>query len=105
MDMPKITFITPDGASVTVEATEGSLMQAAVRNGVDGIDADCGGVCSCATCHVQVPPEWIERVGPAGPVEQTLLELEDKANERSRLACQIKISQALDGLVVNVVGR
>lgn len=103
--MPKITFITPDGTSVTVEASEGSLMQAAVRNGVEGIDADCGGVCSCATCHVQVPAEWIGRVGSAGPVEQTLLELEDKANERSRLACQIKISQDLDGLVVNVVGR
>ena len=103
--MAAITFFTPDGRKVSVEQADGSLMQAAVRNGVDGIDAGCGGVCSCATCHVHVRPEWVERVGPAGPVEQTLLELEDKANERSRLACQITITDQLDGLVVDVVGR
>ena len=88
-----------------VEQADGSLMQAAVKNGVDGIDADCGGVCSCATCHVKVRPEWLDRVGPAGTTEQTLLELEDKATPHSRLACQIKITDRLDGLVVDVVGR
>lgn len=103
--MARIVFRTPGGTVVPVEAADGSLMQAAVRNGVDGIDADCGGVCSCATCHVHVAPEWMERVGPPGPVEKTLLELEDKAHERSRLACQIRISDQLDGLAVDVVGR
>ena len=103
--MLKITFKTPAGKIVNVEAAEGSLMQAAVQNGVDGIDADCGGVCSCATCHVHIPEEWVAKVGAAGPVEKTLLDLEDKANERSRLACQIKLSAQLDGLSVDVVGR
>jgi 2Fe-2S ferredoxin len=103
--MATITFITPGGDSVKVEKNEGSLMEAAVRNGVDGIDADCGGVCSCATCHVHVMPDWMDRVGPAGSAEQALLELEDKANDRSRLACQIKLRDELDGLVVSVVGR
>lgn len=103
--MARITFITPAGESRTVEASDGSLMQAAVRHGVSGIDADCGGVCSCATCHVQIPAEWSDRVGRAGSVEQTLLELEDTASPQSRLACQIRIGEHLDGLVVRVVGR
>ncbi len=103
--MAKITFITPSGEVRAVERTDGSLMEAAVQNEVDGIDADCGGVCSCATCHVHVEPEWTNRVGPASPMEMALLELQDNANERSRLACQVRISEALDGLVVRVVGR
>ncbi len=103
--MPKIVFLTPAGDEVRVEHDGGTLMQAAVQNGVAGIDADCGGVCSCATCHVHVDPGWAARVGPPGAAEAALLELEDKANERSRLACQIKLRADLDGLVVNVVGR
>ncbi|HMP77282.1 MAG TPA: 2Fe-2S iron-sulfur cluster-binding protein [Kiritimatiellia bacterium] len=103
--MATITFITPSGESRTVERADGSLMEAAVQNGVEGIDADCGGVCSCATCHVHVEPEWAERVGPPGPAEQALLELQDCANERSRLACQVQISEALGGLVVRVAPR
>jgi ferredoxin, 2Fe-2S len=103
--MPHITFITPSGETVQVDQEEGSLMEAAVNHGVDGIDADCGGVCSCATCHVHVHPDWQARVGPASSAEQALFELEDKAHERSRLACQIKLNASLDGLIVHVVGR
>lgn len=103
--MTNIRFITPSGETRMVEREDGSLMEAAVQNGVDGIDADCGGVCSCATCHIHVEPEWAERVGPPGTMEQNLLELQDGANERSRLACQVKINNTLDGLTVRVVGR
>jgi len=103
--MVKITFITPSGEIRTVERGDGSLMEAAVQNGIDGIDADCGGVCSCATCHIHVEPEWVDRVGIPDVLEQNLLELQDGANERSRLACQVKINDALDGLTVRVVGR
>ena len=103
--MPKITFNCRSGKSVTVHPTDGTLMRAAIQNGVEGIDADCGGVCNCATCHVHIHPEWVDRVGPATDAEKGLLEFEDKANERSRLACQVRISDALDGLVVDVVGR
>jgi 2Fe-2S ferredoxin len=103
--MARITFITPVGQSAEIEATDGSLMEAATRNGVAGIDGDCGGVCSCATCHVHVAPEWMEKVGCAGDLEKSLLELQDGASERSRLACQIKVRPELDGLIVNVVGR
>ncbi len=103
--MASITFITPSGATRTVERKDGSLMEAAVQNGVEGIDADCGGVCSCATCHIHVEPEWVDRVGPPGSAERALLELQDVTNERSRLACQVRINDALDGLVVRVAAR
>jgi len=103
--MPKVTFITPDGESVVVENASGSLMETAIEHGVEGIDADCGGVCSCATCHVHVDPEWMDKVGPAEGVEQDMLELEDEVNERSRLSCQIQLNASLDGLRVKVVGR
>ena len=78
-------------------------MEAATDHGVDGIDADCGGVGSCATCHVRVKPEWMDKVGPPEEFEQDILDLEDNANECSRLSCQIDITDELDGLVVEVV--
>lgn len=102
--MPKVTFITRRGAHIEVEASvDRSLMEAAVAAGVDGIDADCGGGCSCATCHVHVDPEWRERVGPANDTEAGMLEFTEGVNEYSRLSCQIRITDALDGLVVRVV--
>ncbi|MEM1084915.1 MAG: 2Fe-2S iron-sulfur cluster-binding protein [Verrucomicrobiota bacterium] len=103
--MPKVTYITPEEEEIVVENAEGNLMTAAVNNQVSGIDGDCGGVCSCATCHVHVDPEWVEKVGPASESEKGMLELEDEANERSRLGCQVSLSPELDGLVVRVVGR
>jgi 2Fe-2S ferredoxin len=103
--MPTITYISPDGRTIVVENAEGTLMTAAVANQVDGIDGDCGGVCSCATCHVHVDPAWRERVGPPGASEAGMLELEDHATGCSRLGCQIRLTPDLDGLVVRVVGR
>ena len=103
--MAVITFITPSGQRIVVEATDGSVMDAAWDNGVDGIDADCGGVCSCATCHVHVDPDWIDRTGRAAEDEKALLEFESDVSECSRLSCQMEVSEALDGLVVRVAER
>ncbi|MBC6428881.1 MAG: 2Fe-2S iron-sulfur cluster binding domain-containing protein [Cellvibrionales bacterium] len=101
--MAQITFITPSGEEVTVTAQSGSVMQAAVTNMVEGIDGDCGGVCSCATCHVHVDPAWLDKVGAAGDIEKEMLELEDGSSDHSRLSCQIEVSDELDGLVLRVV--
>lgn len=101
--MARITFITPDRKQVVVTAESGSLMEAAVEAGVDGIYGDCGGVCSCATCHVRVRKDWMKQVGPAGGGEQDILELEDGADACSRLSCQIEVSDELEGLVVEIV--
>ena len=101
--MPKVTFVTEDGTEIVEEDGIGSLMEIARQNDVDGIIGACGGVCSCATCHVRVKPEWMERVGRPGEDEKDLLELEDAADERSRLSCQIEMTSELDGLVVEVL--
>ncbi|TLU65184.1 2Fe-2S iron-sulfur cluster binding domain-containing protein [Thalassotalea litorea] len=100
--MAKITFITSDNEKIEVEGESGSVMELAVENGVEGIDGDCGGVCSCATCHVHVASEDMAKVGPAGEIEQDMLELDDNFNERSRLCCQIEISDDIDGITLNV---
>jgi 2Fe-2S ferredoxin len=101
----RITYITPDGEEVVVEASSGSLMTAAVQNQVTGIEGECGGVCCCGTCHIHVDAAWVDRVGPAGDEEADLLELDDKVTGTSRLGCQIPIRPELDGLKVRVVGR
>ena len=103
--MPKVTYITPGGETVIIEQAEGTLMSAAVDNLVDGIDGDCGGVCSCATCHVHIDPEWLAKVGPASEIEMGMLELEDELSPSSRLGCQVELTDAMDGLRVRVVGR
>ncbi len=100
--MAKITFITSDEEKITVEAESGSVMELAVENDIQGIDGDCGGVCSCATCHVHVLPEFVEKIGEASEIEKDMLELDDHANEFSRLSCQISISPELDGVVLRV---
>ncbi|EWH08635.1 2Fe-2S ferredoxin [Catenovulum agarivorans DS-2] len=100
--MAKIIFITSDSEKVELEADSGSVMELAVQNGVQGIDGDCGGVCSCATCHVHVAPEHFDKTGPASEIEQDMLELDDDANEYSRLCCQIEVTDALDGVVLHV---
>ena len=102
--MVEITFITPDGESITLEAEPGcrSLMELAKDNDIPGIEGECGGVCSCATCHVHVDPEQLKKTGEAGETERDMLELEDNATEYSRLSCQIEISDKIDGLVVKV---
>ncbi len=77
-------------------------MIVAVRNDFEGILAECGGACSCATCHVHIDPDWIEKLPPMDDLEREMLDFADDVDEYSRLSCQIKISDALDGLVVNV---
>jgi 2Fe-2S ferredoxin len=102
--MPKVIFITLDGTERVVDATVGeSVMAAAVRNGVPGIIGECGGNCSCATCHVYVADDFSASVGSAGDMEDDLLDL-GVADRRatSRLSCQIPVTEELDGLVVRV---
>lgn len=103
--MPTVTYITPSNETITLDADEKNLMQIAVENSIEGIDGDCGGICSCATCHIQVDADWIKKTGPASAEEQGLLEFEDDVNEHSRLGCQIVLTEKLDGLVVRVMGR
>lgn len=101
--MPSITFINHEGTEQKVEADAGtSVMQAALDNDIEGIAADCGGACSCGTCHCYVDDAWIEKTGPAGEIEEQILEfaIEPKAN--SRLSCQIVVQDDLDGLVVHL---
>lgn len=101
--MAKITFITQDKETITAEANSGSVMELAVNHNVRGIDGDCGGVCSCATCHVHLQAEDMEKVGQPNEIEADMLELDDNVSEHSRLSCQIPISDALDGVVFKVV--
>ena len=102
--MPRITFIQHDGTSEELEAEAGlSLMESAVRNGVPGIDADCGGQCACATCHVYVDPAWVDRLPPREAMEEDMLDFAWKPDPaRSRLTCQIKITDDMDGLIVRL---
>ena len=101
--MTKITFIQPSGVDIEVEATPGtSLMQAAMDNMVDGILADCGGSCSCATCHCYVDDAWIEKVPAPSEMEKDMLECVLEPQPNSRLSCQIEVTDDLDGLVVRL---
>ena len=100
--MAKIKFIAFDGAETEIEAENGiSVMQAAVNNGVAAIVAECGGACSCATCHVHVEKEWFDKIPAAEDMEKEMLDFVMNPQETSRLSCQIKISDELDGLVVH----
>lgn len=99
--MISVTFVSADNKKQVVNVKGGvSVQEAAIQNEVEGIDADCGGGCSCATCHVYVADEWKDKVGPPGDLEASMLELVEGSNESSRLSCQIKMSEELDGLVV-----
>lgn len=100
--MAKITFITSNDEKVTLEGDSGSVMELAVQNDIAGIDGDCGGVCSCATCHVHVEPEFVSQTGEASEIEKDMLELDDNANEYSRLCCQLEVSDELDGVILRV---
>ena len=101
--MPKITFIQQNGAEQTVEGLPGmTVMEAAIHNQVPGIEAECGGACACATCHVYIEPDWVEKVGARNPMEEDMLDFAFDVRDNSRLSCQIKVSDALDGLRVKV---
>lgn len=99
--MPKVTYIAHDGTARTVEVPEGrSLMQGALDHNIPGIDADCGGECACATCHVFVEEAWLAATGSPGEQEAAMLGFAATAQPNSRLSCQIPVTAALDGIVV-----
>lgn len=101
--MPKITFVQPDGKSQTVDATLGkSVMEAATANMINGIIGECGGSCSCATCHVYVDQPGFSRLLPADEMEQGMLEGAIEPGPLSRLSCQIEVTDALDGLILRI---
>lgn len=101
--MGQVTYIAPDGARHTIELPEGeSLMMGAVDHRVPGIDGDCGGCAACGTCHVHVDADWLAKVGPASNAEREMLQFADGASDDSRLACQIRMRDDLDGIVVLV---
>ena len=99
--MPKITYIDAAGSSRTVEAENGStVMETAIRNSIPGIEAECGGACACATCHVYVDEKWSPVVGKPQPMEDDMLDFAFDVRPTSRLSCQIKVKPELDGLIV-----
>lgn len=99
--MVKIIFVEYSGIKKEIEISEGvSLMEGAIANNVEGIDADCGGACACATCHVFIDPERYGDAGARTEMEESMLEFAENITENSRLACQIKASKELDGLRV-----
>ena len=99
--MAKISYTDIDGSTRTVEVDNGvSVMEGAIRNDFEGILAECGGCCSCATCHVYVDAAWTERVGPPNEVEKEMLEIAENVQANSRLSCQITVSDDMDGLHV-----
>ena len=104
--MPKITFIGSDGTTYTVEGEPGStVMETAIKNNVPGIEAECGGACACATCHVYIEEAWRARTGEPSPMEEDMLDFGYDVRPNSRLSCQIKVTDELDGLVVRVPER
>ena len=99
--MAKITYIDVKGTERTIEVANGlSVMEAAVKQNIPGIDADCGGACACATCHVYVDEAWREKVGGASAMEESMLDFAENVEPNSRLSCQIKVTDELDGLIV-----
>ena len=101
--MPKIVFIEPGGARREITAPVGiTLMEAARQQGVQGVVAQCGGACACATCHVYIDPAWLARLGPREEMEECMLEIAWEPRDNSRLSCQIHITAELDGLPVTV---
>ena len=101
--MAKITYIEHDGTEHVIDVKNGlSVMEGAVKNNIPGIDADCGGACACATCHVYVDDAWKSKTGEKSAMEESMLDFAENVEENSRLSCQIKVSDSLDGLVVRM---
>jgi 2Fe-2S ferredoxin len=101
--MAKITYIEHDGGEHSIEVKPGlSVMEGAVKNNVPGIDADCGGACACATCHVYVDEAWLAKIGERTAMEESMLDFADNVEANSRLSCQIKVTAELDGLIVRM---
>jgi 2Fe-2S ferredoxin len=104
--MPKITYIDSRGEARTVVGETGStVMETAIRNGIPEIEAECGGACACATCHVYVEEPWFEKTGGPSPMEEDMLDFGYEVKANSRLSCQIKVREELDGLTVRTPER
>ena len=104
--MPKITYIEHNGKSHEVEVSnELSVMEGAVQNDIPGIDADCGGACACATCHVYVDEKWFNKLPNKSESEQDMLDMAIEPNKFSRLGCQISVNDDLDGMVVKMPSK
>lgn len=101
--MSRLIFIEPDGTERGIEAINGhSVMETAVRNGIKGVLGECGGTCSCSTCHCYVACEWLERLPPKSQEEADLLDFAWEPKDSSRLTCQITVTDEIDGLVLQV---
>jgi 2Fe-2S ferredoxin len=101
--MPKVIFITPDGVRHEVDVDTGySVMEAAINNNIDGIVAECGGACACATCHSYVDEAWSDKMPPMDDMEDSMLDAAYERKDNSRLTCQIEVTEELDGLVIHV---
>ncbi|MBL4606551.1 MAG: 2Fe-2S iron-sulfur cluster binding domain-containing protein [Pseudomonadales bacterium] len=101
--MTKITFIQHDGEEQTLDVEKGlSVMNAATDHLIPGIDGDCGGECNCATCHVYIDDAWIEKVGQPHDAEEAIMSLNPERQKNSRLSCQVKLTEELDGIVVHM---
>ena len=104
--MLKVKFIQPDGSEQVVDTDTGlTLMESAKMNDVPGIEAECGGACACATCHVYVDDAWRDKTGTPSQMEEDMLDFAFDVRESSRLSCQIKLTSELDGLVVRVPAK
>jgi 2Fe-2S ferredoxin len=104
--MAKITYVEFNGKEHVVDVKTGlSVMEGAVKNNIPGIDADCGGACACATCHVYVDQAWVDKTGSQSAMEESMLDFAENVEPNSRLSCQIKVTDALDGLVVTTPER
>lgn len=99
--MAKVIFHDHEGTTREVEAKNGmSVMEAAISNMIPGIDADCGGACACATCHVYVAEDWLKKLKPKDDMEDSMLDFADDVQENSRLCCQILLTDELDGIEI-----
>jgi len=104
--MPKITYIEHNGKSHTLEVANGlTVMEGAVQNNIPGIDADCGGSCACATCHVYVDEKWFNKLPNKESAEEDMLDMAFEPKSSSRLSCQLTVSNELDGLVVKLPSK
>ena len=101
--MPTLCYIEHDGTEHTVTVDSGiSLMEAAIDNDIPGIDADCGGACACATCHIMLDQEWFDKLGEREATEESMLSLAASVTDTSRLACQIEVTDELDGIRIQM---
>ena len=104
--MPKITYIEHNGKKHTVDVANGlSIMEGAIQNNIPGIDADCGGAMACATCHVYVKEDWLNKLPKKEDGEEDMLDMAFEPKKNSRLSCQLIVSNELDGLIVSIPSK